>query len=189
MDQQFVSDSIAYQLAQVWAIHRTPAFAEYLLKTFGCEPLKPVGFAGIFSLQMIGGYFYPDLPPGTGPVVERLWLTDDRGFRPSSVDELRSVENLESDNPLVVYEPSRASYALIDCSQPWLLVYPRFKFFVRDDKLIYYEQFGFSAGCTKVGRSVMSDRVNIQDVCVTRTIWQGRLREVTGKEKAVMAKT
>ena len=60
----------------------------------------------------------------------------------------------------------------IDCSQPCLLIYPRFKFCIRDDRLIYYEQFGFSAGCTKVGKLDISDRVNIQDVCVTRTIWQ-----------------
>src|SRR5690349_14243600 len=128
MEHQVVSESIANQLAHIWAIHRSPAFVEYLLQTFGCEPLKPVGFAGIFSLQMIGGYFYPDLPPGRGPIVERLWLMDDTGFRPSSMDELRSVENLESENPLVVYDPSRASYKLIG-SQPWLLAYPRFKFF------------------------------------------------------------
>ena len=102
---------------------------------------------------------------------------DDTGFRPSSMDELRSVENLESDNPLVVYDPSRASYELIS-AQPWLLVYPRFRFFVRDNNLIYHEVFGFRAGCKKVGKLVISDRVNIQDVSVTWTIWQGRGKDV-----------
>jgi len=177
MDHQFVLESIAQQLAHVWAIHRDPAFVEYLLQTFGCEPLKPVRFAGIFSLQMIGGYFFQDLPAGPGPIVERLWLMDDTGFRPCSMDELRSVENLESDNPLVVYDPSRASYKPIR-SQPWLLVYPRFKFCVKDDNLIYYEQFGFSAGCTKVGKLFISNHLNIQGVCITRTIWQGYLKDL-----------
>jgi hypothetical protein len=175
VDHQFVSESVAHQLAaNVWAIHRASAFVEYLLQTFGCEPLNPVRFAGIFSLQMVGGYFYPDLPPAA-PVVERLWLMDDRGFRPSNMDELRSAENLESDNPFVVYNQSHLSYKLIN-SQPWLLVYPRFKFCVRDDSLIYYEQFGFHAGCTKVGKLVISDQVNIQDVRIIRTIWQGSMK-------------
>jgi hypothetical protein len=177
MDPQFVPESIARQLAPVWAIHQTPAFVEYLLQTFGCEPLKPVRFAGIFTLQMIGGYFFPDLPAGPGPIVERLWLTDDTGFRPSSLDELLPVGNLESDNPLVVYDPSRASYKPIR-SQPWLLVYPRFKFCVRDDTLIYYEQFGFLAGCTKVGKLVISDRISVQDLCVTKTTWQGHFKDL-----------
>ena len=175
-----VSESVAHQLASVWAIYRTQGFVEHLLQTYGCEPLKPVKFAGIFTLQMIGGYFYPDLPPGRGPIVERLWLIDDTGFRPSNIEELRSKENLESDNPLVVYDsPPASSYEPIDCSQPWLLVYPRFKFCVRDDRLIYYEQFGFSVASTQVGKLVISDRVNIQDVSVTRTIWQGQLRNAT----------
>src|SRR5215204_4055438 len=91
-----ISESIARQLAQVWAIHRTPAFVEYLRQTFGCESRKPVRLAGIFSLQMIGGYFLPDLQAGRGPVVERLWLTDDTWFHASSMGELLSVENLES---------------------------------------------------------------------------------------------
>jgi hypothetical protein len=124
MDPQFVPESIAYQLAQIWAVHRTPAFVYYLLETFGCEPLKPVEFAGIFSLQMTGGYFFPDLPAGPGLIIGRLWLMDDTGFRPSSLNELRPVENLESDNPLVVYDPSSASYQPIR-SQPCLHVYPR----------------------------------------------------------------
>jgi hypothetical protein len=175
MDHQFVSESVAHQLAtNVWAVHRASGFVEYLLQTFGSEPLNPVGFAGIFSLQMVGGYFYPDLPTA-GPVVERLWLMDDTGFRPSNMDELRSAENQESDNPFVVYDPSRLSYKLIN-SQSWLLVYPRFKFCVRDDTLIHYEQFGFHVGCTKVGKLVISDRVNIQDVRITWTIWQGSMK-------------
>lgn len=174
MDHQRVSESIARQLAQVWAIHKEPAFVEYLRQTFGCEPREPVRFAGIFSLQVIGGYFFPDLPAGPGPIVERLWLMDDRGFRASSLDEFRAAENLESDNPLVHFEPGSASYELID-SQPWLLVYPQFKFCVRDDRLIYYEQFGFSAGCTKIGKLVVSDRVNIEATRITTKLWQGRL--------------
>ena len=178
MDHQIVSESIARQLAHVWAIRRTTAFVDYLLQTFGCEPLEPVGFAGIFSLQMVGGYFFPDLPAGPGPIVERLWLMDDTGFRPSSLDELRSVENLESDNPLVVYDPSRKSYELIATSQPCLLMYPRLKFCVRDDNLIYYEQFGFFAGCTKVGKLIMGNRLSIENVRTTRTIWQGHLQDV-----------
>jgi hypothetical protein len=183
MDHQFVAESIARQLAGVWAIRRTPAFVDYLLQTFGCEPLQPIGFAGIFSLQMVGGYFYPDLPPAA-PVVERLWLMDDTGFRPSNMDELRSAENLESDNPLVVYGPSRASYKLIN-SQPWLLVYPRFKFCVRDDIVTYYEQFGFHAGCSKTGKLVINDRVSIQDACVTKTTWQGHYTDLgcTGHQR------
>ena len=76
---------------------RTPAFVEYLLQTLGCEPLKPVRFAGIFTLQMIGGYFFRDLPAGPGPVVERLWLTDDAGFRASSMTELLAAENWRGD--------------------------------------------------------------------------------------------
>src|SRR5262245_18807465 len=175
MDPQFVAESVARQLAHVWAFHETPAFVDYLLQTFGCEPLKPVRFAGIFSLQMIVGYFFPDLPAGPGPIVERLWLTDDTGFRPSSMNELLPVENLESDNPLVIYDPSRASYKPIR-SQPWLFVYPRFKFCVREDELIYLEHFGWPATCTKVGKLVVTDRVNIQHVCTTWTIWQGFLR-------------
>jgi len=35
MNHQFVPKSIAHQLAHVWAIHRAPAFVEYLLQTFG----------------------------------------------------------------------------------------------------------------------------------------------------------
>ena len=79
MDHQGVCESVARQLGQVWAIHRTPVFVEYLRRTFGGEPREPVRFAGIFSLLMIGGYFFPDLPAGPGPIVERLWLTDDAG--------------------------------------------------------------------------------------------------------------
>jgi hypothetical protein len=179
MHHEIVSESIARQLAHVWAFRRTPAFVDYLLQTFGCEPLEPVGFAGIFTLQMIGGYFFPDLPAGPGPIVERLWLMDDMGFRPSSLAALRSVENLEGDNPLVVYAPSRASYKPIR-SQPWLLVYPRFRFCVRDDTLIYHEEFGFLAGCKKVAKLVISDRVNIEEVRTTWTSWQGHLKDLCG---------
>ena len=177
MDPQAVSESVARQLAQVWAIHRTPAFVEQLLQTYGCEPLKPVRFAGIFSLQMIGGFFFPDLPAGPGPVVERLWLMDDSGFRPANMDELRSVENLASDNPLVVYDSSRASYDLIG-PHPRLHAYPRFRFCVRDSSLVYHEEFGFKAGCRKAAKLVISNEVYIQDVCVQWTIWQSRLRDV-----------
>ncbi len=177
-----ISESIARQLAQVWTIHRTPAFVEYLRQTFGCEPLKPVRFAGIFSLQMIGGYFFPDLPAGPGPVVERLWLTDDTGFRASSLGELMSVEKLEngfrtaleSDNALVVYDPSRVSSEPIS-SQPCLFVYPRLLFFVRGDGLIYIENFGYCAWCTKVGKLLVSDRVHAQDTRITKRMWQGQL--------------
>src|SRR5262249_36580409 len=159
-----ISESIARQLAQVWAIHRAPAFVEYLRQTFGCEPREPVRFAGVFCLRMIGGYFFPDLPAGPGPVVEGLWLAGDTGVRASSMDEFLSAANLESDNPLMVCDPSRASgwRRLIGWasqkpigSQPWLLVYPRFKFCVRGDRLIYQEQFGISAVCTKVGELVV----------------------------------
>jgi hypothetical protein len=174
LDQQRISESIARQLADVWAIHRTPAFVEYLRHTFGGVPRKPVRFAGIFSLQMIGGYFCPDLPAGPGPVVEQLWLTDDTGFHASSMRELLSAETQESDNPLVVYDPSRVSYEPID-SQPFLHVYPRFLFLVRGDGLIYIENFGFSAWCRKIGKLVVGDRVHIQDTCITTRMWQGQL--------------
>jgi hypothetical protein len=130
---------------------------------------------------MIGGYFFPDLPAGPGPVVERLWLTDDTGFRRSSMGELRSAEHLdplqgavESDNPLVIYDPSRVTYEPIS-SQPCLFVYPRFLFFVRGDELIHIENFGNSAWCTKVGKLVVSDRVHAQDTRITTRMWQGRL--------------
>ncbi len=173
MDPGVVSESIARQLAHVWAIHRTPAFVEYLLQTFGGEPRKPVRFAGIFSLQMIGGYFFPDLPAGPGPVVEGLWLTDDAGFRASSMRELLSAENLE-DNRLEVYNPSRGSYEPIS-SQPCLFVYLRFLFCVRGDGLIHIENFGFVAWCKKVGKLVVSDQVQIQDTRIKTKMWQGRL--------------
>ena len=182
MDHQHVCESVACQLAQVWAIHRTPAFVEYLRQTFGGEPREPVRFAGIFSMQMIGGYFYPDLPAGPGPVVERVWLTDDAGFRASSVGELLSVEDrengvaiaLESDNALVVYDPSRVSSEPIS-SQPCLFVYPKFLFCVRGDGLVYIENFGYSAWCKKVGELVVSDRVQIQNTRIRTKMWQGRL--------------
>jgi len=126
MDHQRLPESIARQLAQVWAIHRTPAFVEYLRQTFGCEPQKPVRFAGIFCLQMIGGYFFPDLPAGPGPVIEGLWLTDETGFGVSSMDAFRLADHptlldgsLESDNPLVVYNQVHARTELIS-SQPYL---------------------------------------------------------------------
>jgi hypothetical protein len=90
---------------------------------------------------------------------------------------LRSVENLESDNPLVIFDPSHASYKMIN-SQPWLLAYPRFKFFIREDTVIYNEQFGFFAGCTKIGRLAINDSVIIQDVCLTTTTWQGRYKDL-----------
>ncbi len=177
-----ISESIARQLAQVWAIHRTPAFVEYLRQTFGGEPREPVRFAGIFSMQMIGGYFYPDLPAGTGPVVERVWLTDDTGFRASSMGELLSVEDRESgfatpresDNALVVYDPSRVSSEPIS-SQPCLFVYPRILFFVRGDELIYIEDFGYSAWCRKVGKLVVSDRVHVQYTRIETRMWRGKL--------------
>ena len=182
MDHQLVCESVACQLAQVWAIHRTPAFVEYLRQTFGGEPREAVRFAGIFSMQKIGGYFYPDLPAGPGPVVERVWLTDDTGFRASSVSELLSVEDrenglaiaLESDNALVVYDPSRVSSEPIS-SQPCLFVYPRVLFFVRRDELIYIENFGYSAWCRKVGKLVVSDRVYAQDTRITTRMWRGTL--------------
>jgi hypothetical protein len=179
MNHQFVCENIARQLASVWAIHRDPAFVKYLLQTFGCEPLKPVRFAGIFSIQMIGGYFFPDLPAGPGPVVEGMWLTDDTGFRPSSMKELLPVENLDSENPLVVYDQAHRSYQPIRF-QPLLLLYPRFNFCVREDKLIYIEQFGNLAGCKKVGKLVIGDSVSIQDVCVTFTMWQGHPKHPSG---------
>ena len=133
---------------------------------------------------MIGGYFYPDLPAGPAPVVERVWLTDDTGFRASSVDELLSVEDrenglaiaLESDNALVFYDPSRVSSEPIS-SQPRLFVYPRALFFVRGDGLIYIENFGYSAWCKKVGKLVVSDRVHLQDTRTTTKMWQGRCVE------------
>ena len=184
MDHERVSENVARQLAQVWAIHRTPAFVEYLRQTFGGEPQKPVRFAGIFCLQMIGGYFFPDLPAGPGPVVEGLWLTDDTGFRASSMDELLSADNvdrdnplemnLDSDNPLEVYDPSRGSYEPIS-SQPYLFIYPRFLFCVRGDRLIYIETFGFFAWCKKVGKLVVKERVQIENTRVTTKLWQGRL--------------
>jgi len=185
LDHQLVCESVACQLAQVWAIHRTPAFVEYLRQTFGGEPRKPVRFGGIFIMQMIGGYFYPDLPAGPGPVVERVWLTDDTGFRASSVSELLSVEDrengiaiaLESDNVLVVYDPSGVCSEPIS-SQPCLFVYPRFLFFVRGDGLIYIENFGYSAWCTKVGKLVVSDRVQAQDTRITTRMWQGQLERI-----------
>ena len=188
MDHQPLSESIARQLAQVWAIHRTPAFVEYLRQTFGGEPRKPVRFAGIFCLQMIGGYFFPDLPAGPGPVVEGMWLTDDTGFRASSMDEMLSAENpahlevcgrrmpssLESDNVLVVYDPAHACDEPIS-SQPCLFVYPKFLFCVRGDGLVYIENFGYSAWCKKVGKLVVRDRVQIQDTRVTMGMWEAQI--------------
>jgi len=176
LDHQRVCESIARQLAHVWAIHRMPVFVEYLRQTFGGEPRKPVRFAGIFCLQMIGGYFFRDLPAGPGPVVEGLWLTDDTGFRASHMDELLAAEKLESDNPLVVYDPSRGSFEPIG-SQPYLFVYPRLLFFVRGDGLIYIENFGYDAWCKKVGKLVVCDRVRIQDTRITTKMWQGRFVE------------
>jgi len=184
MDNWLIAENIAKQLTQVWTIHRDPGFVDYLLQTFGCEPLKPVRFSGIFSMQMIGGYFFSDLPAGPGPIVERLWLMDDTGFRESGLDELRPVENVESDNPLVVYEESRVSYNPIR-SQPLLLAYPRIKFAVRDDKIIYYEMFGFGAGCSKVGNVVVNDRVIITELGITTTSWQGRFKEIRPSYKHV----
>jgi hypothetical protein len=173
MDHQLVCESIAQQLAQVWAVHRTPAFVAYLLETYGCVPRQPVQFAGIFSLQMIGGYLFPDVPAGPGPVIERLWLTDATGFHESNTRELLSAEKLQSDNPLVVYEPSRASYEPID-SHPWLHVYPQFRFCVGGDRLRYHEHFGFCVGCTKHAKLVVSDRVHIQDTRIQFKLWRGR---------------
>jgi hypothetical protein len=177
MDQQSVSEIVARQLARVWEIHRTPAFVDYLLQTFGCEPLRPVQFAGIFSMQMIGGYLFPDLPAGPGPVVEGLWLMDDAGLRPSNMGELRSVADRESDNPLVVFDPSSASYKPIGF-QPRLFVYPRIKFCVRKDRIVYCEVFGCFATCTKSGKLVVADQVSIQDVYATATTWQGRYKDL-----------
>jgi hypothetical protein len=174
-------ESIARQLAQVWAIHRTPAFVEYLRQTFGGEPQKPVRFAGIFCLQMIGGYFFPDLFAGPGPVIEGLWLTDETGFGVSSMDSFRLADHptlldgsLESDNPLVVYHPAHARTELIS-PQPCLFVYPKFLFCVRGDGLIFIENFGYSAWCKKVGELVVSDRVQIQNTRIRTKMWQGRL--------------
>lgn len=175
MDHQRVCESVACQLAHVWAIHRTPAFVEHLRQTFGCEPQKPVRFAGMFSLQMIGGYFFPDLPAGPGLVIEGLWLTDDTGFHASSMGELLATEeNLESDNPLLVYDPSHVSGEPIS-SQPCLFVYPRFLFCVRGDELMYIESFGYCAWRRKVGKLVVNDRVRIYDTHVPAKMWQGRL--------------
>lgn len=182
MDQQQICETVACQLAQVWAIHRAAAFVEYLRQTYGCEPQVPVRFAGIFSLQMIGGFFYPDLPAGPGPVVEAMWLTDDTGFRASSMGEMLSVENQEngiaaareSDNALMVHDPSRGSTEPIS-SQPHLFVYPRVLFCVRDDELIYIENFGYSAWCRKVAKLLVSDRVHVRDTCITTRMWQGKL--------------
>jgi hypothetical protein len=186
LDHQLVSESIARQLAGVWATHRTPAFVEYLRQAFGCEPRQPVRFAGIFSLQMIGGYFFPDLPAGPGPVVEQLWLTDDTGFRASSMRELCATDNLESDNPLVVYDPARRSLEPIG-SQPCLHVHPRFMFLVRGDGLIYREMFGFSAGCTKVALLGGSDRVQIRETRITNKLWQGRFVVMEHAEPSAVA--
>jgi hypothetical protein len=188
MDHQHVSESIACQLTQVWAIHRTPAFVEYIRQTYGGEPRKPVRFAGIFSLQMIGGYFFPDLPAGPGPVVEGLWLTDDTGFRASTMDEMLSAENpappkgrerrmpssLESDNELVVHNPAHACDEPIS-AQPCLFVYPKYLFCVRGDGLFYIENFGYCAWCKKVAKLVVSNRLQIQDARITTRMWQGRL--------------
>lgn len=181
MDQQRVCESIARQLADVWAIHRTPAFVNYLQQTFGCEPRESVRFAGIFSLQMIGGYFFPDVPAGPGPVIERLWLTDDKGFRAISMDELLSTEGndplaprLESDNPLVIYDRSSGSCEPIS-SQPSLFVYPRFLFCVRGDEVIFIESFGYCAWCRKVGKVIVGDGVQIKDTHVLANMWQGCL--------------
>jgi hypothetical protein len=188
LDHQRLPEGIARQLTQVWATNRTPAFVEYLRQTFGCEPRMPVRFAGIFSLQMIGGYFVPDLPAGPGPVVEGMWLTDDTGFRASSMDEMQSAENpalhkgcdrrilssLESDNPLVVYDLAHARDEPIS-AQPYLFVYPKYFFCVRGNELIYIENFGYSAWCTKVGKVVLSDRVQIQNTRITKRMWQGHL--------------
>jgi hypothetical protein len=96
--------------------------------------------------------------------------------------ELLSVEDrenglaiaLESDNALVVYDPSRVSSEPIS-SQPCLFVYPRVLFFVRGDGLIYIENFGYSAWCKKVARLVYSDRVHVQDTCIASRMWQGKL--------------
>ena len=184
MDHLSVAESIARQLAHIWTIHRTPAFVDYLRQTFGCEPLEPVKFAGYFSVQMQGRYFFPDFPAGPGPVIEAVWLMDDTGFRPSNLAEWLPVVELESDNPLVVYAPSRwprwlkrASWKPIGL-QPYLCVYPCFRFSVWDNKIIYYEQYGVFAGCSKVGKLVISDRVAIQDVCMTTTTWQGRYQDL-----------
>lgn len=185
MDHQLVCESVACRLAQVWAIHRNPAFVEYLHQTFGGEPQKPVRFAGIFTLQMIGGYFFRDLPAGPGPVVEQVWLTDDTGFRASSMGELLSVEErtngfataLESDNALVVHDPTRGSSEPIG-SQPHLFVYPRILFHVGGDTLTYIENFGYSAWCKKVGKLVVGERVRTQDVRIATRMWRGQLVEM-----------
>jgi hypothetical protein len=177
MDHQLLPESIAQQLAQVWAVHRTPEFVEYLRQTFGCEPRKPVRFAGIFCAQMIGGFLYPDLPAGPGPVIEGLWLTDDKGFRASSLDELLPAEKLESDNLLEVYDPSRGTCEPIS-SQPYLHTYARYLFCVRGDGLMYIEDFGYFAWCKKVGKLVVSDRAPIQDTRIATKVWQGRCVEV-----------
>ena len=191
MDRERIPESIARQLAQVWAIHRTPAFVEYLRQTFGCEPRKPVCFGAMFCLQMIGGYFFRDLPAGPGPVVEGIWRTDDTGFRASSMEEMLTAENptprepgerrmpvsLESDNPLVIHDPAQACAEPIG-SQPCLFVYPKFLFCVRGDGLIYIESFGYSAWCTKVGKLVIGEHVQIQDTRITKNMWQGQFVDV-----------
>ena len=184
MDHQRLAESIARQLAHVWAFHRTPAFVEYLRQTFGGEPQKPVRFAGIFCLQMIGGYFFPDLPAGPGPVVEGLWRMDETGFGASTMDEFRLADHpivldgsRESDNALVVYDPAHAHAEPIG-AQPCLFVYPKFLFCVRGDGLTYIENFGYSAWCKKVGKLVVCDRVQIQHTRIKCRMWQGRLVEM-----------
>ena len=185
MDPQSVAECIARHLTQGWALHRTPAFIDYLLQNFGCEPLEPVRFAGFVVAQMNAGRFFPDYPDRLGPFFERTWLMDDAGFRAISVDEWLSVEGLESNNPLVVYAPSRWPRWLkrATCKpiglQPYLRVYPSFMFGVMEDKIKYYEQYGVFAGCGKFGKIVVGKGVIIQDVGVEYTSWQGGYKDLS----------
>jgi hypothetical protein len=170
MDPQSVAEGIARQLARVWAIHRDPAFVDYLRQSFGCEPLMPVAFSGVFVVQVEVAYFFPD-SPRDGPMVERVWLTDDAGFRLSSLGELQSAQSLQSDNPLVIYDPSHTRYQRASRVYTCLHESARFRFAFKDDNLAYHEDYGHMAVCRKVGKLVVGDGVNIQNVRTEWTAW------------------
>jgi hypothetical protein len=89
--------------------------------------------------------------------------------------ELLAAEpNLESDNPLLIYDPPRVSSEPIS-SQPCLFVYPRLMFCANGDRLIYIENYGYFAWCKKVGKLVVSDRVQIQETRIETGMRQGQL--------------
>lgn len=103
MDDKFSPDSIALLLSEVWTLHKSESFADYIAEIFG----KSVAVAAHFDCIYISQAEEGDIPNAILRSAAKWWQVDDSGFknigRPdlSKPDALRNVREGLYTTPMI----------------------------------------------------------------------------------------